>query len=461
MLWSARLSFFVKGCNHFKKTVGERNIYMLSSTKRLTMNVVAEIVGIVEEIMSDALFKEEYESVMLYDIETADFGFLHHVGEVTGFSPEGYLKNKISEFLLDDQKQVAQSEIRKHGTDLIKLLGGNEELLEQERKRSGVGKNAILNAIENLYGRYGESLDEPFFVKFLNDTLDVEYLSSIGSGRESFLKIREKLNDKEPWEKLRIYKGTGKKYFYYALRDFKSLGDVKRFFLKNDDATNNKFFEDAGFRVYPNDPDEYIKLIFKLFGEDEVLPGDLNQVIYFLRSRNEKNTPSADTLSRFKEKYEELRELFSLLVNRSDITIKVIKETKAKRRRSVHTNIPNLPDDKLKAKLIELLMSRKTTHKERFEQLVVLLKMLSEKQTDIVTQDMLRKEWKNRGLPKMDRGLSVSQVLGYEKWAALRQIIEWDIAYADVKDNYRLREERYAEIIRDVLMVVAEGIPHR
>ena len=86
--------------------------------------------------------------------------------------------------------------------------------------------------------------------------------------------------------------------------------------------------------------------------------------------------------------------------------------------------------------------------------------MLSEKQTDIVTQDMLRKEWENRGLPKIDGGLSVSQVLGYEKWAALRQIIEWDIAYADVKDNYRLREERYAKIIRDVLMVVAEGIPH-
>jgi len=151
-----------------------------------------------------------------------------------------------------------------------------------------------------------------------------------------------------------------------------------------------------------------------------------------------------------------------------DMTIKTIedvigegKKTKAKRGRLVYTNIPNLPDDKLKTKLIELLMSRKSTLKERFDQLVVLLEMLSEKPIDIVTQNMLRKEWKNRGLPMIDGGLSVSQVLGYEKWAALRQIIEWDIVYADVKDNYRLREERYAEIICDVLMVVEKGIPHR
>jgi len=132
---------------------------------------------------------------------------------------------------------------------------------------------------------YGESLNEPFIVKFRKDTLDVETLPLKGNDRESFFTIREKLNERSPWEQLRIYKGTGRKYFYYALRDFKGLGDVRRFFSKNDDTHNNGFFKDVGVPVSnPGDPDEYIDLVLGLFGEDEVLPGDLNQVIYFLYS---------------------------------------------------------------------------------------------------------------------------------------------------------------------------------
>ena len=77
--------------------------------------------------------------------------------------------------------------------------------------RSSITKKAIYNAIEKLYGMYGESLKEPFIVKFLKDTLDVETLPLKRNDRVSFLKIREKLNEKRPWEQLGIYKGTGKK----------------------------------------------------------------------------------------------------------------------------------------------------------------------------------------------------------------------------------------------------------
>ena len=46
---------------------------------------------------------------------------------------------------------------------------------------------------------------------------------------------------------------------------------------KNDDKHNNRFFKDVGVPVSnPGDPDEYIDLVLGLFGEDEVLPGDLN-----------------------------------------------------------------------------------------------------------------------------------------------------------------------------------------
>ncbi len=278
-------------------------------------------------------YKGKIESVILYDIETADFGFLHHVGD-TGRGQwrvekgaREYLKNRIIDLIIGEQ--VPEQEIRNHGTELIKVLGRDGERLAQEitlcDAKNNRGKKAILNAIENLYGMYGESLNEPFIVKFLKDTLDVETLPLSGCDRESFGEIREKLNDKEPWDQLRLYVKEykkGKKYFYNALRDFEGLGDVRRFFLFND-GNNNKFFEvvfvNHDFPISDSgNPDEYIDLVFKLFGEDEVLPGDLNQVIYFLRSRDKINTPSADTHSQFKEKYNELGELFSLLANRSE-----------------------------------------------------------------------------------------------------------------------------------------------
>ena len=282
-------------------------------------NVVAEIVRLIEEVRCDARFKE-FESVMLYDIETADFGFLHHVGETVWLSegPEGYLKHKIREFVLNGQDPVPEREIRKHGTELIKVLGIDKERLAQDitlcNAERNWGKKAIYNAIKNLYGMYGESLNEPFSVKFIKDTLDVETLPLEGNDRVSFFTIREKLNEKKPWEQLRIYKGTGRKYFYYALRDFEGLGDVRRFFSKNDDKHNNGFFKDVCVPVSnPGDPDEYIDLVLGLFGEDEVLPGDLNQVIYFLYSYH------GDGLETERKEFKELfRQLVKSPRNRVD-----------------------------------------------------------------------------------------------------------------------------------------------
>ena len=315
--------FFVSYTNtkNYKRRI---SLYATFDEKIEVMtNVVGEIVGIVEEVRSDERFRN-FESVMLYDIETADFGFLHHVGDTGRVQWRGeigareYLENRIIDLIIGEQ--VSEQEIRKHGTDLIKLLGGNEELLEQERKRrSGAGKNAILNAIENLYDMYGESLNEPFFVKFLKDTLEVNALPLRRSDRESFLAIRERLTEKRPWQQLRIYSEMGKKYFYYALRDFTDLGEVRQFFLKNDGHNNNVFAE-AGFRVYnPGDPDEYIELVLKHFKADEVLPGDLNQVIYFLDSPNGVG---------FEAVREEFKKLFSLLAKSPRGAVNDIYENK-------------------------------------------------------------------------------------------------------------------------------------
>ncbi len=106
------------------------------------MNVVGEIVRLIEEVRNDARFKE-FESVMLYDIETADFGFLHHVGETVWLSegPEGYLKHKIRELVLSGQEQVPEREIRKQGTELIKVLGRDKERLAQEITLCNAEKN--------------------------------------------------------------------------------------------------------------------------------------------------------------------------------------------------------------------------------------------------------------------------------------------------------------------------------
>lgn len=117
-----------------------------------------------------------------------------------------------------------------------------------------------------------------------------------------------------------------------------------------------------------------------------------------------------------------------------------------------YDDIPQLPAQKLKTDLLDLLVRRKNTHLERFEQLRVLLEILVRSPSDTVTQDKLRTEWQNKGLPKEDGGLSVSQLLGYKKSGALRQILRWDIIpRTDIKDNYRLRDTGYAEMIGDVL----------
>lgn len=114
-------------------------------------------------------------------------------------------------------------------------------------------------------------------------------------------------------------------------------------------------------------------------------------------------------------------------------------------------DVPNLSPSDLVKELTDILSKRKSTHPQRFEQLKVLLKLFVNNSDCTVTQEDLRKEWQKRGLPREDRGLSVSQLLGYKKSGALRQILKWDIPLQDIKDNYRLRDKKYAEVLNNVL----------
>lgn len=127
------------------------------------------------------------------------------------------------------------------------------------------------------------------------------------------------------------------------------------------------------------------------------------------------------------------------------------ERTTTGRHKTYYGDIPQLPTKKLRKDLLDLLSRRKNTHPQRFEQLKVLLEIFAKSPSRTVTQDELRTEWQNRGLPKEDKGLSVSQLLGYKNSGALRQILVWDIIPPDIKDNYRLRDEGYAKVIRDVL----------
>jgi hypothetical protein len=121
-------------------------------------------------------------------------------------------------------------------------------------------------------------------------------------------------------------------------------------------------------------------------------------------------------------------------------------------RKTYYDKIPNLPDNQLREELAEILSRRKRTHRQRFEQFKVLLEMLAKSPDSTVTQAKLRDEWENRGLPREDRGLSVSQFLGYKKSGALRQILTWDMFPPDIKDNYKLRDpKKYAVVIEGVL----------
>ncbi|MGV9206192.1 MAG: hypothetical protein ACOC44_19480 [Promethearchaeia archaeon] len=120
-------------------------------------------------------------------------------------------------------------------------------------------------------------------------------------------------------------------------------------------------------------------------------------------------------------------------------------------RRTYYDDIRDLSDDKLKRDLMDFLKQRKKDHPEKFKQLRVLLKMLSKSPSNIVTKDQMKVEWKKNNLEENDRGLAVSQVLGYKDSYSLRQILKWDIVRGDIKDNYRLREKKYGNLLTEVL----------
>lgn len=127
------------------------------------------------------------------------------------------------------------------------------------------------------------------------------------------------------------------------------------------------------------------------------------------------------------------------------------KTATGKMRITYYDDIPDLSESKLAEELIDILSKRKNTHPQRFEQLKVLLDLFAKSPDCTVTQEELRTEWQKRGLPREDRGLSVSQLLGYKKSGALRQILKWDILPPDIKDNYRLRDKKYAGVLSNVL----------
>lgn len=128
-----------------------------------------------------------------------------------------------------------------------------------------------------------------------------------------------------------------------------------------------------------------------------------------------------------------------------------IERTPTGGRKTFYEDIPNFTEKELKDKLKEILTSRKNTHPTRFKQLMVLLKLLAENPDAIITQESLRETWAGKGLPRKDEGQSVSQPLGYKNNGALRQILKWDTGPLDIKDNYRLRDKKYAEVIKSVL----------
>ena len=120
-------------------------------------------------------------------------------------------------------------------------------------------------------------------------------------------------------------------------------------------------------------------------------------------------------------------------------------------RKTYYGDIPELSAEELAKALLALLSRRKNTHPQRFQQLGVLLEMLAKNPSRTVTQEELRTEWQNRSLPRQDRGLSVSQLLGYRQSGALRQILKWQTIPPDIKDNYTLRDDEYGKVIGDVL----------
>jgi hypothetical protein len=120
--------------------------------------------------------------------------------------------------------------------------------------------------------------------------------------------------------------------------------------------------------------------------------------------------------------------------------------------RNYYEDIPKWKLPKLEKELYELLKNRKINNPRRFQQLKVFLQFFVDDPYHQVSQEELRNEWENQGLPGKDQGMSVSQFLGYKNSGSLRQMLKWTVtSYMDIKEDYRLRDTKYSEIISKVL----------
>lgn len=121
-------------------------------------------------------------------------------------------------------------------------------------------------------------------------------------------------------------------------------------------------------------------------------------------------------------------------------------------KRTYYEDIPDWNENKLENELFELLRKRKENYEERYKQLKVFLELFVDRPDKIVTQNELKEQWKKEGLPEQDRGLSVSQLLGYKNSGALRQILKWKtLDYMDIKENYQLRDSKYSNVIKNAI----------
>ncbi len=118
-------------------------------------------------------------------------------------------------------------------------------------------------------------------------------------------------------------------------------------------------------------------------------------------------------------------------------------------RKTFYDDIPTYGDNELKSELLKLLRNRRQANERRALQLEIALKLLVDR--EVVTQDMYREAWKENDLPRKDGGHALSQFLGFKRSGPLRQILTWDWVVSDIKDNYRLQDQRYAGILREVL----------
>ncbi|AUB57479.1 MULTISPECIES: hypothetical protein [Methanobacterium] len=120
--------------------------------------------------------------------------------------------------------------------------------------------------------------------------------------------------------------------------------------------------------------------------------------------------------------------------------------------RNYYADIPHWELPKLEKELYKLLKNRKINNPGRFEQLKVFLQFFVDDPSCRVSQQELREKWEEKGLPGKDQGMSVSQFLGYKNSGSLRQMLTWTFtAYMDIKEDYRLRDSKYSEIISKIL----------